>query len=123
MDLCSVTIENEGQHSLIDINEIQSDSSPFIATLERCQNNWSDKNVWSCYTSKPHCQVQFEQAVSQAVESIAEDNPYLKVEPGEIAAISALNHKPGAYGLDIRPKVFDNKQKVWTLLDLSLIHI
>ena len=117
MDLCSVTIENEGQHSLIDINEIQSDSSPFIATLERCQNNWSDKNVWSCYTSKPHCQVQFEQAVSQAVESIAEDNPYLKVEPGEIAAISALNHKPGAYGLDIRPKVFDNKQKVWTLLD------
>lgn len=55
--------------------------------------------------------------MSQAVEQIAGDNPFLKVEPGEIDAISALNHKPGSYGLDIRPKVYVAKGKTWTLLD------
>ena len=73
--------------------------------------------MWSSYPFKPKCQIEFDQAVSQAVNKIAEDNPFLSVEAGEIAAISALNHKPGAYGLDIRPKVYDNKTKSWILLD------
>ena len=39
------------------------------------------------------------------------------MEPGEISAIDAVNHRQGSYGLDIRPKVFDNKTKSYVLLD------
>ena len=49
---------------------------------------------------------------------IAEDNPYLKMEPyQEISAIDAVNFRPNSYGLDVRPKVFDNATKSWTLID------
>ena len=41
----------------------------------------------------------------------------MSVKEGEIAAIDAIRYKPGSYGLDIRPKVFDSISKQWTLLD------
>ena len=100
---------------MVDINEIQSDTSPFIATLERCQ--LLANNSWASYQFKPVCQSQFENAVSKAVASIAEDNPYLTVKEGEINALDALKHIPGSYGLDIRPKFYDKKTQSWTLLD------
>ena len=99
---------------MIDVNEIQNDSSPFISSIEWCQNQ---KENWSCYPFKPVCQGQFEDNVEKAADQIAEDNPYLNVVAGEIAAIDAVRFNPGSYGLDIRPKVFDNKSKTWTLLD------
>ena len=77
----------------------------------------SAKNTWSTYPFKPICQSQFENSVKEAVDNVAEDNPYMSVKEGEIAAIDAIRHKPGSYGLDIRPKVFDNISKQWTLLD------
>ena len=101
---------------LIDINELQSDTSPFIAAIESCQN-LAARNSWSFYTKKPVSQELFEQSARNAIDNIAEDNPYLNVVEGEIDAIEAVRFKPGSYGLDIRPKVFDNKEKAWTLLD------
>ena len=98
------------------MNEIQYDSSPFVAAIERCQD-LSAKNSWSIYPHKPVCQSEFENNVAAAVKKIANDNPYLSVLPGEISAIEALKFKPGSYGLDIRPKVFDSKSKTWILLD------
>ena len=77
----------------------------------------SAKNTWSTYTFKPICQSQFENSVKEAIDNIAEDNPYMSVKEGEIAAIDAIRYKPGSYGLDIRPKVFDSISKQWTLLD------
>ena len=72
------SISNEDKkYKLVDINEIETDSSPFIAALERCQN-LSAKESWSCYPFKPECQVQFENSVAKAVESIAEDNPFFE---------------------------------------------
>ena len=115
-DLSSISVLNEEKYSLIDINEIQSVSGPFIAAIEPSPFPAATEN-WSVYPFKPECQSQFEKLVSQAISQIAEDNPYLTVEPGEIAAISSLNHKPGSYGLDIRPKVYDGQSKTWTLLD------
>ena len=41
----------------------------------------------------------------------------MSVCEGEISAIDAVGHKQGSYGLDVRPKLFDNKEKAWTLLD------
>ena len=102
-------------HDLIDVNEIQSDSIQVIAAIE--QSHLSAKNVWSVYTKKPVGQIEFERQVSQAVQNIAEDNPFLSVEAGEISAIDAIKHVPGSYGLDIRPKVFDNITQSWILLD------
>ena len=113
-DISAVSLEDK--YKLIDINEIQNDNGPFIAALERCPS-LSAKQNWSCYPYKPKCQVEFESNTAKAIAQIAEDNPYLKVEAGEIASLSAVDHKPGAYGLDIRPKVFDNKTKTWILLD------
>ena len=101
---------------LIDINELQSDTSPFVAAIEPCQNS-AAKNVWSYYTKKPVSQIEFEQKVSENVSLIAEDNPYLNVKEGEVSAIEAIGHKSGSYGLDIRPKIFDGISKSWTLLD------
>ena len=113
----TITIEDlENTCELININELQSDTSPFIAALEQSQE-FAAKNIWSFYSKKPVCQSQFEESVSQAIESIAEDNPFCSVEAGEISAIDAINHKQGSYGLDTRPKLFDNKAKTWTLLD------
>ena len=112
----SAVDNSENTHNLIDTNEIQNDSSPFISAIEQSQV-FPAENTWSTYPFKPVCQDQFENLVTQAINAIAEDNPFCNVEEGEIAAISAVGIKPGAYGMDIRPKVFDNKQKVWTLLD------
>ena len=96
---------------------MEFDSNAFIAAIGQCQTSLSAKRMWSGYPFKPKCQSEFEKSVAKAVEQIAEDNPYYNVEVGEIAAISALNHKPGSYGLDIRPKVYDSKEKAWVLLD------
>ena len=101
---------------MIDINEIQTDSGTFIAAIERC-HPLSAKSVWSTYPQKPVAQIEFENLVSEAANAIAEDNPYENVVPGEISAIEAMKFKSGSYGLDIRPKVFDNKTKSWVLLD------
>ena len=109
MNAVSVEDIDAEKYKLIDINEIQNDSSPFIATLE--QSHWSAKNSWSTYTKKPISQVQFENLVSEAIETVAEDNPYLNVSEGEISAIDAIKFRPGSYGLDVRPKLFDNKTK------------
>ena len=100
---------------MIDINEIQNDTSPFISALEQCP--LTAENTWSFYPTKPICQSQFEANISDAISQVAEDNPFLTVTEGEIAAIDAIKFRPGSYGLDIRPKVFDNKSKTWTLLD------
>ena len=103
-------------YQLIDINEIQSYTSPVIAAIERCQTQ-SAKNKWSYYTRKPVCQIDFESKVACAATSIAEDNPYLSVLPGEISALDAIKFKPGSYGMDIRPKIYDAISKSWVLLD------
>ena len=40
------------------------------------------------------------------------------IQPGSvISAIEAMSHNPGAFGVDIRPKVYDNVTKSWVLLD------
>ena len=56
--------------------------------------------------------------VAKAVDQIADDNPYVSMQPyQEVSAIDSVNFKPGSYGLDIRPKVYDNVTKSWTLID------
>ena len=103
----SIEVDNDDDcvkiHKLIDINEISSQhNSPVIAAIKQCQPNLAAKRVWSGYPFKPKCQAEFESSVAKAVSQIAEDNPYLSVQAGEIDAISAMNFKPGSYGLDIR---------------------
>ena len=40
------------------------------------------------------------------------------IKPGSIvSSIEAVNHNPGEYGVDIRPKVYDNVTKSYVLLD------
>ena len=94
---------------------MQNDTSPFISAIERCPI--IAQNTWSVYPFKPECQSSFENSVREALSQVAGDNPYLKVSEGEVSAIEAIRHNPGSYGLDIRPKVYDNKSKSWTLLD------
>ena len=116
--MSAVSVDNNDEiNLLVDINEIQSDSSPFIAAIDQCHTSLAAKRVWSGYPFKPKCQVDFETEVAKAIDAIASDNPYLQVQEGEIDAIHALNHKPGSYGLDVRPKLFDSKEKAWILLD------
>ena len=55
--------------------------------------------------------------MKNAVDPIASDNPYSTLGVGQISSIDAMNHRDGSYGLDSRPKVFDNATKTWTLLD------
>ena len=73
---------------------------------------------WGPYPFKPVCQVQWDQTVTEAVDKIAEDNPYLSYKPGdEVSALEFINWINGAYGQDIRPKLFDNITKSYVLFD------
>ena len=66
-----MSIENEDEeiHDLVNINEIQDDSSPFIAAVEECHTNLAAKNAWSSYPFKPVCQDQFEQSVEELIRA------------------------------------------------------
>ena len=48
--------------------------------------------------------------------SFSKNYPEFKVG-SEVSAIEALNHLPNIFGLDTRPKIFDNVSKQWVLLD------
>ena len=97
--------------------ELSSQFEPTIAAIEQ-SHSLSAKNTWSFYTKKPVSQTEWESLVSLAVTPIAEDNPYIDIKPyQEVSAIDSINFKPGSYGLDIRPKIFDNATKSWILVD------
>ena len=97
--------------------ELSSQFEPTIAAIEQ-SHSLSARNTWSFYTKKPVSQTEWESLVSSAVEPIADDNPYLDIKPyQEVSAIDSINFKPGSYGLDIRPKIFDNATRAWILLD------
>ena len=103
---------------MIDINEIHTASriDLSIAAIE-CGPDLSATNTWGNYSKKPVAQEDWDHLVAKAVAPIASDNPFLQVDCGEVSAIEALNHNDGAYGLDVRPRFFDNVSKTWTLLD------
>ena len=110
-DISNVDNDNEEIQALIDINEISS----VVAASE-----WShlqDRNTWASYTRKPECQKQWENQVFAAIEPIASDNPYQSVDLGEISALESVRFQQGSYGMDTRPKVFDNATQAWTLID------
>ena len=111
----SVTIDLEDENTaLVDLN---IDQSTPLAAIEP-SHELSAKNTWSFYSRKPVAQSQWEQAIAESVEVIAEDNPYMSFVSGqEVSAIDALNFRPGSYGLDVRPRIFDKISKTWTLLD------
>ena len=112
-------IDNEKIQQLIDVNDLQASGS-FISDVEWCQVSqidWFKKPGWSYYCDKPICQIDWEQSVRDEVDKIAEDNPYAKMEIGEIPALESVNHTQGSYGLDTRPKIFDKLSKTWVLLD------
>ena len=117
-ELNSLCIELQNENTaLIDLDQNESEMFS-IAALEQSRDELSAKNNWSVYTKKPVSQHHWESMVQEALEPIAEDNPYQMLYPNEeISAISAVNFKPGSFGLDVRPKVYDNLTKTWTLLD------
>ena len=74
--------------------------------------------TWNQYPFKPKCQTDWENEVTNAINSIASDNPYLNDNIGdEIDAITAVNWINGAYGQDCRPKLYDSMTKAYYLLD------
>ena len=109
----NVDNNNEEIQCLVNINEIEVSSVIEASEWSHLQ----DKNIWASYTKKPECQKQWEQQVFSALEPIASDNPYLSVELGEISALESVRFQQGSYGMDTRPKVFDNSTQAWTLID------
>ena len=66
---------------------------------------------------KPIAQVEWERLVENALEPVANDNPYMSIREGDISAIEAMNHSMGSFGLDVRPKILDKQSNSWILLD------
>ena len=86
------------------------EDSPILASLvERCQNQSE--------SFKSETQRRWNALVSQSLEPVAEDNPYLvSFQAGdEVSALVASNHVPGSRGLDCRPKIFDGIKKDFQL--------
>ena len=101
----------------VNINQLQTDfESPIIAStsFKRCHNprfQTTQDKWYQTYTlsegfaTNKGCDMSFNR-----------NCPEFKVGE-EVSAIEALNHLPNIFGLDTRPKVFDNVSKQWVLLD------
>ena len=115
-DISSISAELLYENTVL-IDTTENQESNFIAAVEPCQK-LSAKKVWSFYTKKPVSQESWEVEVAKAVSPIAADNPFENWVAGqEISAVEAINFRPGSFGLDVRPKVYDNISKTWTLWD------
>ena len=76
--------------------------------------------IWGQYPHKPVCQVEWDKAVSDISDNVAELNPYVKFKkPGEeISAVEAINWTKNQFGqVDFRPKIYDSVTKTYTLCD------
>ena len=92
-----------------ELYSIQEEQIPVLASLieqspklgkQSVQNSWND-------------------AVSSAVQSIADYNPYtpLVQEGAEVLAVDAVAWVQGSQNLDCRPRLFDGASKTWKLCD------
>ena len=87
-----MTDDNEEIQNLISVNELKFESeSSFISEVEWSQFTLSDKPTWSTYPAKPICQIHWENALKIDLERVSEDNPYEKLEEGEISASQAIS--------------------------------
>ena len=90
------------------------EEQPVLASLlEQCRKSevdWGDKSqiqkVWSA-------------RVTESINAIASDNPYLPsmVDGEVVASLDAVGHQDGARGFDCRPRVFDSLSSSWKLCD------
>ena len=125
MNSISVDDKNEENiQKLIDINELpEFESVSSIASVERSRSKikksfQKPKDRWYqnysvADTYVPSADITFAASVEKKVEK----KP-VEYEVGEeVPALAAINYRQGAFGLDIRPKVFDKLTNSWTLLD------
>ena len=97
---------------MIDLNQLQSDfQSPVIASVKQNRKTRIEtrttKQIWYQDYTVPESYVGVKQTVHSKPPNY---------EVGDtISAINAVQQE--LFGLDVRPKVFDNSSKSWVLID------
>ena len=86
---------------------------------DHCTNDPVKQEVshWGLHSFKLVERQNWDRAIAQAANIIADYHPYLPDAPEYMTAAQACGWRDGLQGVDLRPRVYCNKLKQWVLVD------